>query len=98
MVADNLTTAPKDVILAATFRQAHLTADIDWHWNRISADEYEMPDGRRARIATRSDQLRGLPYGTILHFAYDAHALPWRDWQMVEIMLASGNMVAGRRR
>ena len=87
----------RDYLLAATVRQAHLTAEIDWHWKRVGFTEYETLDGKRVSIATSGEQLRGLPRGTVIHFAYDAKDLPWTVHEMVDALLSSGDFISGKR-
>ena len=78
-------------LLAATERQAELTAEIDWQWERIDRTRWRRPaTGGIVHRAIGDDWFRGQPFGTKVFLAFDAREA--RCWPVVERFIFEGRL------
>jgi hypothetical protein len=82
-----------EYILSAVFADAIATVEIDWKWKRVASDIFETPNKTRARVVTRTEQLRGLPMGTTIYKAHNWWNLSESELARIRFMIKTGHLV-----
>lgn len=85
-------TKPTAYIIAQSMRHAHLTAEIDWKWERISAQDYRTPSGEIVRVISNPIQLRGCPKNTRVYMGFGWYDRPRYEKAMLDDMVASNQI------